>query len=182
MRQLLAVSLLALLLPLAAYAQKPDDFSFRISLTRGERSRDSHSQTTTITLKGRQLLYEKSYRGARGGARLSPVKKSFTIGSEEVERLKKLVRDKELLSFDRLSVAEDTGGGISRYFGIVLYISLGGRVASIEISGPRRAVEIREKPAYRKVYALLDALYKILAGQDKEIGDEHNDLIEGGMD
>lgn len=181
MRQLLAVSLLALLLPFAAYRQKPDDFSFSISLTRGERSRDSHSQTTTITLKGRELIYEKSYRGYRGGSRRAPVKKVFSIRNEDLEHLKKVVRDKNLLASDMLSVA-DEGGGVRRYFEMALNVSLDGKTSSIEISGPVTAVEIKEKSPYQKALSLLDIVYKILAEQDKEIGYEHKDLIEEGLD
>lgn len=176
MRGLLALSILALLLPFSTSAAAPDDFSLNISLTRGERSRDSHSQTTRITLKGRELVYEKSYSGFRGGARSAPLKKTFRLGDAEVEALKKLVRDNDLLASDKLEV-ESEAGGIRRYFELALNVNLDGKKSSIEISGPRTAVEIREKPAYRKANALLDAVYKILSAQDKEIGYENRDLI-----
>lgn len=180
-KRLIVLSLLALLLPFAAHGRKPDDFSLGISLTRGERSRDSHSQTTRITLKGRELLYEKSYSGYRGGARSVPVRKSFRIRNEDVKHLKKLVRDEDLLTSDTLAVA-GAGGGIRRYFEIVLNINLDGKKSYIEISAPRNATEIKEKRAYRKSYALLDAVYKILSDLDKEIGYENRDLISGGAE
>ncbi|MBD0373096.1 MAG: hypothetical protein ICV60_19805 [Pyrinomonadaceae bacterium] len=176
MRRLLALSILALLLPFSTGASVADDFSLNISLTRGERSRDSHSQTTRITLKGRELVYEKSYSGFRGGARSQPVRKSFRISDEEVEGLKKIVRDNDLLTSDRLEVSSEAGG-IRRYFELALNINLNGKKSSIEINGSRTAVEIKEKPAYRKAYALLDAVYKILSAQDKEIGYENRDLV-----
>ncbi|HEX8747724.1 MAG TPA: hypothetical protein VF717_11040 [Pyrinomonadaceae bacterium] len=168
---------MALLLPFAVDGRGPEDFSFSISLTRGERSRDSHSQTTRITLKGQELLYEKSYAG-RGGSRSVPVRKSFRLRDEELEQLKKLVRDNELLTSDTLAAAE-AESGVSRYFRIALNINLGGRKSSIEVSGPRNATEIKEKRAYQKANALLDAVYKILAERDKEIGYENRDLIIG---
>jgi hypothetical protein len=179
MRRPVALILLVLLLPLpfAAYGQQPDDFSLNIALTRGERSRDSHSQTTRITLKGDELTYEKSYRGARG-AKSVPVKKSFKIRTEDRERLKKLVRDNGLLSSVAAAVA-DEGTGVRRYFNISLDISLDGKKSGIEVSGPRSAVEIKEQKAYQKASALLAAVYQILSGQDREIPDESRDLIEG---
>lgn len=176
MRRLIALILFSLLLALAADGHRPDDFSFNISLTRGERSRDSHSQMSRITLKGRELVYEKSYSGYRGGARSQPVRKSFRIKDEDVERLKKLVRDENLLASDSLEV-EGASGGVRRYFAIALNISLDGKKSTIEINGPRNATEIKEKPLYHKADALLDAVYKILSEQDKEIGYENRDLI-----
>jgi hypothetical protein len=180
MRRLIALSLLALLLPLATEGLGADDFSLSISLTRGERSRDSHSQTTRITLKGRELLYEKSYSGYRGGARSVPVRKSFTLKEEDLELLKKLVRDSDLLTTDALALAE-AEGGIRRYFQIAMRINLDGKKSSIEVSGSREATEIREKQVFRRASALLDALYRILAGQDKEIAYENRDLIIDGQ-
>ena len=179
MRRLIALTLLALL-PLAGYSRRPEDFSLSATVTRGERSRDSHSQTTRITLKGRELIYEKSYSGFRGGAKSAPVKKSFRIKDEDLELLKKLVRDNELLASDALAV-EGPEGGVRRYFEIELNINLDGKKSSIEISGPRNAADIREKKIYRKTNALLDALYKLLAEQDKEIGYENRDLIISGQ-
>lgn len=177
MRRLIALSLLALLLPFAARGGlQPEDFYLSLSLTRGERSRDSHSQTTRITLKGLELLYEKSYRGYRG-ARSVPVKKSFRIKQEQAEGLKRLVRENDLLTSDAVALA-GAESGVRRYFEIALRINLDGKTSSIEISAPRSATEIREKPAYRKADALVDAVYKILSELDKEIGYENRDLIQ----
>lgn len=179
MRRLIALILLTFLLPLLAHANKPDDFSLSIILTRGERSRDSHSQTTRITLQGSELVYEKSYSGFRGGARSVPVKKSFKIKDEDLAELKKLVSENGLLNSDALAVAGEASG-VRRYFELTLNINLDGKKSSIEISGPRSASEIKEKKIYRKANALLDAVYKLLVEQDKEIGYENRDLIDDG--
>jgi hypothetical protein len=177
MTRIILLMLVATLAFIAARAHTADDLSLSISLTRGERSRDSHSQTTRITLKGDELLYEKSYRG-RGGARSVPVRKSFRIGEEDRERLKKLIRESNLPDTYELAVPE-AESGISRYFAIALNVSLGGKKSSVEISGPRSRTDIREKPAYLKADAVLDAVYKLLAERDKEIGYENRDLIAG---
>lgn len=181
MRRLVPLIFLTFLLPLLASAQKPDDFSLSISLTRGERSRDSHSQTTHITLKGTELVYEKSYRGARG-ARSVPVKKSFQLTGEDLERLKKLVRASELPEVYQSAVAEGESG-VRRYFVLVLNTTLDGKKSSIEVSGPRGAVPVgatpfKEIPAYQKANAVIDAVYKLLVERDKEIGYENRDLID----
>ena len=175
MRRLIALSLLALLLPFTAHGRKPDDFSLSISLTRGERSRDSHSQTTRITLRGRELVYEKSYSGYRG-ARSVPVRKSFRIKDEDLERLKELVRKGEFPDSYEFAV-KDEERGVRRYFALKLDINLDGRKSSIEINGPRNASQIKEKAAYQKANALMEAVYKILGALDKEIGYENRDLI-----
>lgn len=179
MPKLFALTSLLLLLAFGCEAgQKADDFSLSITVTRGERSRDSHSQTTRITLKGRDLLYEKSYAGFRGGARSEPVKKSFRLSQEDVEKLKKVVRDNQLLTSDSLALAS-AEGGVRSYFEIALGINMDGRKSGLEITGPRDAAGIKEKQIYRRAQALLDAVYSILVAQDKEIGYENRDLIQG---
>jgi hypothetical protein len=180
MRRLIALSLLALLLPFTAPAHRPDDFSLSLSLTRGERSRDSHSQTTRITLKGSELLYEKSYSGFRGGARSVPVKKTFRLRDEDRERLKKLVRDKEFPELYEFSVADEPAG-VRRYFELKLNVTLDGKRSSIVVAGPRTSSRFKEQANFQKTDALLDALYTILAQQDKEIGYENRDLISDRM-
>jgi hypothetical protein len=160
----------------AAQAYGADDFSLDISLTRGERSRDSHSQTTRITLRGDELLYEKSYRG-RGGARTVPVRKSFRIGDEERERLKKLLRESELPVTYKLAEAE-AESGLRRYFALILNVSLDGKKSAIDIYGPRNGTRISEQPAYLKAQAVLDGVYKLLSERDREIGYENRELIE----
>lgn len=181
MRRLFALSLAALLLlSLTAHAQRPDDFSLNITLTRGERSRDSHSQTTRITLKGSELLYEKSYTGFRGGARSVPVKKRFRLTEEERERLKQLVRDKEFSEDYQFSVPEEESG-IRRYFDLKLNITLDGKKSALHVSGPRTSARFKEQANFQKAYALLDAVYTILAARDKEIAYENRDLISDRM-
>jgi hypothetical protein len=177
MRKLFALTLLALLFPFASEGrERADDFSLSITVTRGERSRDSHSQTTRINLKGRNLSYEKSYAGFRGGARSAPVKKSFRLTEQDVEKLKNIVRDKELLTSELLALAS-ADGGVRGYFEITLGINLDGKSSGIGIRGPRGGAAIREKPLYLRANALLDAVYSILSAQDKEIGYENRDLI-----
>lgn len=177
MRRPIALILLTILLPLAAHARKPDDFSLSITLTRGERSRDSHSQTTRITLKERELIYEKSYSGFRGGARSAPVKKRFKIRGEDLEQLKKMVRESNLPDSFELSLTNEESG-VRRYFELALNLNLDGKKSSIEISGPRNATQIKEKDVYLKTNALVDAVYRLMVEQDKEIGYENRDLIQ----
>jgi hypothetical protein len=181
MRRLFALSLATLLLlSLTASARRPDDFSLNITLTRGERSRDSHSQTTRITLRGSELLYEKTYTGFRGGARSAPVKKSFRLSDEERERLKKLVRDRAFPEAYDFSVAEEESG-IRRYFELKLNMTLDGKKSVINVSGPRTSSRFKEQENFQKAYALLDAVYTILSARDKEIAYENRDLISDRM-
>ena len=169
---LLLLSLLALSTTL--YAQKRDELSLNISLTRGEHSRDSHSQTTKITLQGRELVYEKSSTGFRAR---EPVKKSFTVSDEDIAQLKKLIREQNLLVTDTLAVALEPGGGFRTYFKINVQIELDGQKSAIAISGPRRDSGIKEKNIYRQTNALLEAVYKIINEQDADIGYENRGLV-----
>ena len=175
MKRFIPLLLLSLLvLSTNVDAQKRDELSLNISLTRGEHSRDSHSQTTKILLKGRELVYEKSSTGFRAGA---PVKKSFTIKDEDVTQLEKLIGEQNLLVTDTLAVALEPGGGFRTYFKINVQIELDGQKSAIAISGPRRNAGIKEKTIYRQTDALLEAVYKIINEQDADIGYENRGLV-----
>lgn len=171
---LIALILLFSTVPaVAARSGAASDLYVSISLTKIERSRDSSSRRTNITVSGDDVVYERTYRGS-GRDRLEHVRKEFKITGEEIKRLEKIVRDQDLLTSGSLEYPA-TGGGYM-YFEISLDVRLDGKQARIEMSGPSKAAGVRDEKLFKNSNALLEEIFRIINAQDKEVRDE-DDLI-----
>jgi hypothetical protein len=169
MRLFIASILLILLPTVAAPKRLADDLYIYVSLLKSEKSRDSNSRQTRITVNGEKIVYERVYRGYRQNKR-EPVHKEFTIKEEDVRRLENLIRDGNLLASDSLKYP-DRGVGFV-YFEISMDARLGGKQSHVEISGPSKAAGIKDKKLYKNTKALLEEIFRILNAQDEEISYE----------
>ncbi len=173
MKPFIASILLIFTLAGAARSRPTSDLYISVSLTRAERSKDSNSRRTTITLDGEKIIYEKAYQGYRRN-KIEPVHKEFVIKDEDVKRLEKLVRDHNLLVSDSLKYPTAGRGFIS--FEISLDVRSGGKQSHIVISGPSKIKGIKDQKLYRDTTALLEELFRLLSAQDEEIVGE-GDLV-----
>lgn len=174
MRSLITLILLLLVLQTFAAGEAADDLYISAVLTRGERSRDSHARTTTIIIEGNKLVYDRTYRGYRAN-KSTPVHKEYRITGEDIKRLKKVIKEHDLLVSDKLDYPR-SGGGFT-YFEIALNLSLGGEKSLIEIAGPTKAAKIREEKLYKNSSVLLKEIFSIINAQDTEIVRE-DDLVD----
>ena len=149
------------------------DLYISVSLTKMERSRDSNSRKTSITVSGNKIVYERIYRGARRKL-IEPVRKEFKITDEEIKRLGKVVADHDLLTSGSLEYP-NTGGGFL-FFEISLDVRFNGKQSRIEMSGPSKAAGVSDEKLYKNSKALLEEIFRILNAQDEEIHYE-NDLV-----
>lgn len=166
MRKIVMLALLTCSLSLLAHARAKDDFTISLSLTTGERSRDSHAATTTIQLTGNNLVYEQTYSGA-GANRREPVRREFKLSSGEISRLKSLVKEQNLLGSGVLKF--EAAAGQFNYFEMDIKITSKGIIATQELSGPRNAANIKQERVYQKSIALLQELHRLINLRDKEI-------------
>jgi hypothetical protein len=157
----------------SVHASPAEELSINVTLTKGESSKDSHSTTTTINLKGDHLTYAQTSRGFRAQ---QPVRKEFKLVQKDLESLKSLVREKNLLDSDTLEVPLQTSG-FRTYFSLTLDLSLGDKKSQIKISGPRRTAGIKDKDIYKNASALLELIYTMINEQDKDIGYENRGLV-----
>ncbi|MBA3768159.1 MAG: hypothetical protein H0W99_14510 [Acidobacteria bacterium] len=167
LKLLLPALLICLFCASPSLCRKADDLYISITLTRGERSRDSGGSTTTITLAQDRIIYERVYHGM-AASRQKPVRKEFKFGDEEKGRLIELIRARELLVEDSIKhpLAES---GIVRYFKISIQLEFDGKKRAISIEGPTNAVKIKDQNLYRNATALIEEIYKIINLMDKEI-------------
>lgn len=159
MKRLVILALLLCSLPALALSTTRDDFTLSLSLTTGERSRDSHAQKTLFQLTGDNLVYEETYTGY-GASNREPVRREFKLKRDEISRLKSLIKEKKLLGSGVLNFKP--AAGQHTYFEMTVKITLKGIIATQELSGPRRAANIKQERVYQKSVALLQELYRII--------------------
>jgi hypothetical protein len=161
--------------PATATRAPASDLYISVSLTKMERSRDSNSRKTTITVSGNKIVYERIYRGA-GSKRIEPVRKEFKITDEELKRLGKVVADHDLLTSGSLEYPHTGGGFLS--FEISLDVRFDGKQSSIVMSGPSKAAGVSDEKLYKNSKALLEEIFRILTAQDEEIRYEDDLVIQ----
>lgn len=166
MRKVIVLTLLlcSFLIPIPVAAK--DGFTISLSLVTGEHSRDSNAETTIITLVGETLVYEQKYSGFGASSR-APVSREFKLKGSEINRLKSLIKEKNLLGSGSLKFKPLAGQ--FTYFEMNIKITLKGIIAAQELSGPRDSAKIKEERVYLKSVALLRELYRIINLRDQSI-------------
>ena len=146
-------------------ANGTDEFDLSVRLTTGEHSRDSSSQTTTITIVGNAIVWKQSFGGRR---RITPAaSREFRLSPADKRVLIKLVRSNNLLATKTIELPRNSSN--FRYFEISVDSTLNGRKSAITISGMRTAVMVKEEKLYQNSMALVTELYRIINTQDQSI-------------
>jgi len=167
MRKLLLLLLLICSCSLQTPCRRADDLFISVTLVRGERSRDSNSKTTTITLEGNAIIYVQTRHGA-GAGRLKPIRKEFKLSGEDKKRLVGLIDERNLLVTDGVEYPA-AESGIRHYFEISVRLLSNGKKGAITIKGPTNAVAVKEEKLYKAATALIEELYRIINLTDEQI-------------
>lgn len=148
-------------------ASDSDAFQVRVTIVTGERSKDSSSETTIITAERHSIKWERSVSGGHGHRTAAPAKeKTFKLSSAERESLLELIREKGLLATDSLDLPLRPP---VFYFNLTIETAAGSKKGAVTVSGPKSAVELREKALYRNSLALVEELYRIMREQDERM-------------
>lgn len=167
----LAPALLLISLPLLCACSVPvsgrgtGGLQLRVELVTGERSKDSSSQTTTISIAppGNTIVWEQTYGGHHGGAS-PPARKEYKLSSADTRKLIGLLESESLLATNSIKLPEDPATHL--YFALSIESALDGKKkGAVNISGPRTAVAVKEKGVYRDAVALVRELYQIINRQ-----------------
>ena len=167
MKLLIITSLLLCASSSIAVGQAANDLTLRVSMTSGERSRDSSSQTTTLTI-GRDvgtIGWAQTFSGRRGGT--PPADKEFKLSATDRADLLKLIRANDLLVTKSIELPPARSG--YAYFALSLDLTLHGQKGAISISGPRTGSNVKEEKLYQDTLALVRAIYRIIGTQDKTV-------------
>ncbi len=166
MKKIVALLLLLIYAPtLCTAGSSIADLDIFIILIKGERSKDSHSTKRSITLKGRQLNYDVTYHGRMSG-RKEPVHKVFQINDSEIEKLREIIKQMDLLNSSKKEFPA-TGG--YTYFDISMSIRLNDKESSINLYGNPRNTEVREDAQYKNAEALVKEIYSIIHKRDETV-------------
>jgi hypothetical protein len=142
-----------------------EELHVSVRLTTGEQSKDSSSQTTTITVERDAIVWERTFNEHRGRRRPA-VRKEFRLSPADRGELIKLIRANNLLVTDSIKLPRTAP---VFYFEISVDLILGEKKGAINISGPRSAAQVKEEKLYQNTLTLVKELYRIMKGLDKSI-------------
>ena len=165
MNRKLALLLLLMAVGGSALAEAIASLRLEVALTIGERSKDSSSETQTITVERNKIAWEQSSTG-HGGDNSAGLRKEFPLSASEQENLRKLIRANDLLVTETIDLPRSTP---NFYFELSIDSALDEKKGVVKISGPRSATAVREEALYRKALPLVHELYRILHAHDKNI-------------
>src|SRR5205085_8277840 len=100
-----------------------DNFSVSLHVTEGEKSKDSWSSETSISIMGNSVSYFKSYSGSMHHDHKS-VDKNCSLTNEQVTDLQKLIKDGNLLVSSTLEEEESKYKSFERFVNIAADIIL----------------------------------------------------------
>ena len=143
-----------------------DELLVRVRLTTGERSKDSGSQTTTITVERDAIVLARTYGGS-SRRRPDPPRRAYRLSPAEKRKLLDLIKSKDLLVTDSLALPLPSSN--YQYFEVAVELTAGGRKGAINISGPRTAAGVKDKRLYQSTLTLIEELYRIMNGHDKGV-------------
>lgn len=143
-----------------------DELLVSVRLTTGERSKDSGSQTTTITIERDAIVWEQTFGGSSRRRPASP-RKVYKLSPADKGNLLKLIKSNNLLVTDSIELPRASSN--YRYFEISVDLTLEGKKGAINISGMRTAVKVKEEQLYQNALTLVEEIYRIMNSQDKSI-------------
>jgi hypothetical protein len=147
------------------FARGTDELHIGVKLTTGERSKDSSSQSTTITVEQDTIVLERTFTGRRRAT--SPSRKEFKLSSADKQSLVTLIGANNLLVTDSIELPRKSSN--FRYFEISVDLTLDGKKAAISISGMRTAVEVKKEKLYQNTMTLIKELHRIMNLQDNSV-------------
>jgi hypothetical protein len=140
----------------------------QVKIEHSEHSKDSNSETETLTVSGDTLIYEDSHRGAHSG-RFKPVEKRYKLTKEDRDGLARLLNEERLLTTKSISKDAPADSHVFHWLEISLQSKLDGKAGSISIYGPLRSSEIKGDRLYQRVLPLVEALYRIMNRTDADM-------------
>ncbi|HEX8354939.1 MAG TPA: hypothetical protein VF611_18675 [Pyrinomonadaceae bacterium] len=150
----------------SASGRGTDELLVRVRLTTGERSKDSGSLTTTITVERDAIELVGTYGGS-SRRRPNPPRKVYKLSPAEKRNLVELIKSNHLLTTDSIELPRPSSN--YQYFEVSLDLTLGGKKGAVNISGPRNAAGVKDKSLYQSTRLLIAELYRIMNGHDKSV-------------
>lgn len=150
----------------SASGRGTDELLVSVRLTTGERSKDSGSQTRTITVERDAIAWAQTFAGS-SRRRPNPPRKVYKLSPAEKRNLLGLVNSNDLLVTDSIELPRPSSN--YQYLEVSIDLTLGGKKGAVNIRGPRNAAGVKDKPRYRSARLLIEELYRIMNGHDESV-------------
>src|SRR5438552_10341841 len=108
---------LLLILFFKCFTIHADAFLVTIAITEGEKSKDSWSSNTSISISGNTIAYSKSYSGSRKH-RNGNMDKTCTLTNEQVTAIQELIKKGNLLVSDSIEDEDSKYKSYERFVNI----------------------------------------------------------------
>ncbi len=161
----------------SASGRGTDELLVSVRLTTGERSKDSGSQTTTITVERDSIAWAQTFAGSSRRRPNSP-RRVYKLSPADRLHLVKVIKSNNLLVTDSIALPRPSSN--YQYFEISVDLTLGGKKGAVNISGPRNAAGVKDERLYRSTLVLIEELYRIMNGHDKSVHFEELILDQPG--
>lgn len=129
-----------------------DNFVVSIHFTEGEKSKDSWSSETSISIIGNTLSYSKTYSGSIKN-RKKTVDKTCTLTNLQVAEIQKLIKDGNLLISDSIEDKDSKYKSFEHFVNISADIIMEEKVSKIRINGDVQSIE--DKELYKSCYKVI---------------------------
>jgi hypothetical protein len=139
------------------------DFVIQLSFTSAERSKDSHSELTMVTVIADKLFYKRTPSGAHADKRGALELNNVTITAAEIAALKQSITDKNLLTAKTIRAADAPSPSSS--VRADLKVRVGDQRNSVTVAGALnsrgQATALAATDAYRSLAAFAAELRKL---------------------
>ena len=160
-----------------ASSRGADELLISVRVTTGERSKDSGSQTTTITVERDEMVWVRTYGGS-SRRRPAPPRRVYKLSTAEKRRLLELIKSSNLLVTDSIALPRPSSN--YQYFEVSVDLTLGGKKGAVSINAPRNTAGVKDERLYQSTLVLIEELYRIMHGHDKSIHVEELTLDRPG--
>lgn len=150
----------------AAVAAPAADLRLTITLTRGERSKDSQAVERKITIDGTVATYDVTFSGRPDPAN-QPQHRTVTLSNDEVKNLKKLVDQYRWQQ--GIEKREFNGPDTVNYFSLAVIRGSGSKENTLLIMGMPRHPLVRPDKSFIFADKLLVEVFRIMHEHDPEI-------------
>ena len=132
-----------------------DSFLVKLNFLDGEKSKDSWTSETTVSIDGSEIKYKKTWSGS-AKSRNKDIDKQCTLSDSQVTAIQKIIYDNKLLVKETVTDKDEKYKSYERFVNISLDISLAEALGKIRINGDM--VQIKDTDLYKKTMELINLI------------------------
>jgi hypothetical protein len=132
-----------------------DSFIIEIYYLDGEKSKDSWSSETNVSVDGSSIIFSKKWSGS-AKSRNKDIEKKWNLSDEQVSALQKIIWDNKLLVRETLEDKDEKYKSYERFVNLAVSISLAEAMGFIKINGDM--LQIQDSDLYLRTMKLMNLI------------------------